>query len=197
MSEIKTKVPESVEPEKEMTISELDAAILADEKNAKLYYQRGVKKAEAQLFGEGIDDLSKAIELKPDYVEAYSARGLERYYQGELDDALRDLTMVHRAAVATGGSDVATLFNLGLVYLDTPGKYKEAYHYLEKPMSKYRTLLTDYYKASDENAVERLKKKITDAIARLTDELAAKPNNFYIKQLLEFLEREQKKATAV
>ncbi|MBC8042544.1 MAG: hypothetical protein IAF08_03785 [Rhizobacter sp.] len=179
------------------TIPELDAAIMADPKDVKAYFERGLLKAEAQLTGEAIDDLSKAIELKPDLIEAYSARGLELLYRGELADSLRDFSTVHKAAQAMGMSDVATLFNLGLVYSQMPGKYKETFHYFEKAIKNNRGLLVNYYKSGgDDPTVARLMTLLENTLAKLSDDLAANPKNFYIKQLYDFLNEIQTQAKA-
>jgi tetratricopeptide (TPR) repeat protein len=40
--------------------------------------------------GDAIKDISEAIRLNPDFSNAYSARGLVRQLQGDLDGALGD-----------------------------------------------------------------------------------------------------------
>ena len=43
--------------------------------NAETYYDRGVENAKQKKYQEAIEDFSKAIRLKPDYVAAYKYRG--------------------------------------------------------------------------------------------------------------------------
>ena len=48
-----------------------DKAIKYDKNNYEAYYLRGCAKINAQKYQEAILDLEKAIELKPDYADAY------------------------------------------------------------------------------------------------------------------------------
>ncbi|NJO19395.1 MAG: DnaJ domain-containing protein [Spirulinaceae cyanobacterium RM2_2_10] len=65
---------------------------------AAIYYQRGVEKARLELYQDALNDLSQAIFLNPNYVEAYRHRGLvysilgrERKANADLVDALGNL----------------------------------------------------------------------------------------------------------
>lgn len=49
----------------------LDKAIKYDKHNYEAYYYRGCAKVNAKKYKESLEDFEKAIELKPDYADAY------------------------------------------------------------------------------------------------------------------------------
>jgi tetratricopeptide (TPR) repeat protein len=64
-----------------------DAAVKLDPSSAEAYCFRGKLQLDRQ---KGNDDLSKAIELKPDYADAYYERGLNNDLADDQAAALRD-----------------------------------------------------------------------------------------------------------
>ena len=56
--------------------------------DAKEYLRRGVEAGQRGQYSEAIEDFTKAIELKPDYAEAYYLRGLAYRRQGEHEHAI-------------------------------------------------------------------------------------------------------------
>lgn len=57
----------------------LTKAIKYDKNNFEAYYYRGCAKVNAMKYQEAIDDFLKAVELKPDYADAYFNLGRTYY----------------------------------------------------------------------------------------------------------------------
>ena len=70
--------------EAEETLTE---AIKYDKGNFEAYYYRGCARINARKYNEAIADLEKAIELKPDYADAYFNLGRTYYMMHEEDKA--------------------------------------------------------------------------------------------------------------
>ena len=70
--------------EAEETLTE---AIKYDKGNFEAYYYRGCARINAKKYNEAIADLEKAIELKPDYADAYFNLGRTYYMMHEEDKA--------------------------------------------------------------------------------------------------------------
>ena len=60
--------------------------------DAKEYLRRGIEAEQRGQDSEAIQDLTKAIELRPDYADAYCFRGRAYRSQGEHDRAIQDST---------------------------------------------------------------------------------------------------------
>jgi len=56
------------------------------------YYTRGVAKSDTRDLDGAIADFTKAIEIKPDYEDAYNARGNAKRSKGDWDGAKADYT---------------------------------------------------------------------------------------------------------
>ena len=65
----------------------LTKAISYDKHNYEAYYYRGCAKANAQKFEAAIVDFEKAVELKPDYADAYFNMGRVYHMQNDDDKA--------------------------------------------------------------------------------------------------------------
>jgi tetratricopeptide (TPR) repeat protein len=65
----------------------LTKAIKYDKHNYEAYYYRGCAKINAQKFEEAIADFEKAVELKPDYADAYFNLGRIYYILHDEDKA--------------------------------------------------------------------------------------------------------------
>ena len=48
----------------------------AETKNSQFYYERGLKKSDKGIYKGAISDYNKAIEINPEYEDAYYERGL-------------------------------------------------------------------------------------------------------------------------
>lgn len=70
--------------EAEETLTE---AIKYDKGNFEAYYYRGCARINARKYNEAIADLEKAVELKPDYADAYFNLGRTYYMMHEEDKA--------------------------------------------------------------------------------------------------------------
>jgi len=67
-----------------------NSATLVAAKTPKTYKDRGVAYLDKGDYGRAIADLSKAIELKPDYADAYHDRGVAYRRKGDYDLAIAD-----------------------------------------------------------------------------------------------------------
>jgi lipoprotein NlpI len=56
------------------------------------HYKKGLAKQEKGDLDGAIAEFTKAIELKPDYAQAYAIRGLAEQYKGNLEGAIADFT---------------------------------------------------------------------------------------------------------
>ena len=65
----------------------LTKAIKYDKHNYEAYYYRGCAKTNAQKYEEAIADFEKAVELKPDYADAYFNLGRIYYIMHDEDRA--------------------------------------------------------------------------------------------------------------
>lgn len=70
--------------EAEKTLTE---AIKYDKGNFEAYYYRGCARINARKYNEAISDLEKAVELKPDYADAYFNLGKTYYLMHDEDKA--------------------------------------------------------------------------------------------------------------
>lgn len=65
----------------------LTKAIKYDKHNYEAYYYRGCARVNAQKYDGAIDDFEKAVELKPDYADAYFNLGKTYYLMNNEDKA--------------------------------------------------------------------------------------------------------------
>ncbi len=65
----------------------LTKAISYDKHNFEAYYYRGCAKVNAKKYQEAVADFEKAIELKPDYADAYFNLGRTYYLMNNEDKA--------------------------------------------------------------------------------------------------------------
>ena len=69
----------------EEAIEMFDKAIKFDKHNYEAYYLRGCAKVNAKKYGEALLDFQKAIDLKPDYADAYFNAGRTCFYINDYD----------------------------------------------------------------------------------------------------------------
>lgn len=65
----------------------LTKAVKYDKHNYEAYYYRGCARVNAQKYDGAIDDFEKAVELKPDYADAYFNLGKTYYLMNNEDKA--------------------------------------------------------------------------------------------------------------
>lgn len=65
----------------------LTKAIKYDKNNFEAYYYRGCTKVNAKKYKEAVADFEKAVELKPDYADAYFSMGRAYFLLNEEDKA--------------------------------------------------------------------------------------------------------------
>ena len=65
----------------------LTKAIKYDKNNYEAYYYRGCAQVNAKRYEEALTDFEKAVELKPDYADAYFNMGRTYYLQQNEDKA--------------------------------------------------------------------------------------------------------------
>ena len=65
----------------------LTEAIKYDKSNFEAYYYRGCAKVNAMKYNEAIADFEKAVELKPDYADAYFNMGKTYFLMNDEDKA--------------------------------------------------------------------------------------------------------------
>ncbi len=94
---------------------------------AGAYYNRGIGYLEAGETRKAITDLSKAIELNPNYVSSYNNRGVAYASIGNYEMGIKDF----KRALALDPDDIDALRNIALSYLDT-GNRAEAERYYKR-----------------------------------------------------------------
>jgi tetratricopeptide (TPR) repeat protein len=68
----------------------LTLAILGDSRSPELYFLRGIAFTQLQRYDEAIDDLTRAVDLRPDYFRAWQNRGLAWSLKRKYDKAISD-----------------------------------------------------------------------------------------------------------
>jgi tetratricopeptide (TPR) repeat protein len=74
----------------------LTKAIRYDKGNYEAYYYRGCARINAKKYNEAIADLEKAVELKPDYADAYFNLGRTYYLMHDEDKACENYKLAAR-----------------------------------------------------------------------------------------------------
>jgi len=74
----------------------LTKAIKYDKHNFEAYYYRGCAKVNAKKYNEAITDFEKAVELKPDYADAYFNLGRTYYLLNKEDKACENYKLAEK-----------------------------------------------------------------------------------------------------
>jgi tetratricopeptide (TPR) repeat protein len=73
---------------------------------------KGLDYLDRKMYDDAIAEFNKAIEINPDYTDAYYNRGLSNAKKGNLDQAISD----YSKAIEINPNDADTYFNRGLAY---------------------------------------------------------------------------------
>jgi tetratricopeptide (TPR) repeat protein len=129
LSEVLKSDPENVEAlyrrgwsyvstnDADLGYADLNRMVAVAPEDARGYYGRGWagyvrSQGNPTVLQDSLSDLDKAIELKPDYAEAYSDRGTIRYTLGETEAALKD----YSRALELNPDYSFAYFNRGVIY---------------------------------------------------------------------------------
>lgn len=74
----------------------LTKAIKYDKNNHEAYYYRGCARVNATKYDEAIEDFEKAVELKPDYADAYFNLGRTYYMKHDEDKACENYKLADK-----------------------------------------------------------------------------------------------------
>ncbi len=93
----------------------------AVEKTAKYYFDLGTEHMEKGRYSQAVADLTRAIQMNPNYDKAYRQRGNVYFRKGDYDQAIADYNRAMRVAPKVARNYA----NRALVYLEQ-GKLDEA-----------------------------------------------------------------------
>ncbi len=91
------------------SVAELDAVLRRKAGDAETYYLRGVANFQDFEFRAAAEDFDRAVELRPDFVDAVFHRGIVRVVRGRYDDAIEDFNRV----IALKPDHAAAYYNRG------------------------------------------------------------------------------------
>ena len=103
------------------SITLYDHTLKITDYNWPIYYCRGNAYSDLGNYRQAIEDLNRAIEIKPDYVMAYTSRGVAYIYLGNYRQAIEDLNRV----IAIRPSYAEAYNNRGAAYKGF-GNYRQA-----------------------------------------------------------------------
>ena len=99
--------------EYENAVKAFTLAIKTNSNNATLYFYRGQGLIRLKLYSKAIDDFSRAIDLRKDYVDAYINKALAYASINNLEEAQKEL----QEALKLTNDNPAIFYNLGHIAL--------------------------------------------------------------------------------
>jgi tetratricopeptide (TPR) repeat protein len=189
---------------KELAESILDQALAIDDKHAELHYLKGrLLLAEAGRLREALDEFRKAVELRPDYVEARMSLGVQLLAGANYDEALQQFQAAERLAPQL----VSVHLNLGDAYRATK-QWQKAKAEFEKALQMRSTLpeahfnlglmyMTAGSQLPGTTQLEALQ-RAQQQFRRYRDQMGPKltrddPSDAYLRELDRQIEREQRR----
>ena len=85
----------------------LDSSLQIDANEAKLYFHRGMVYQNQNKFDLAELDYVTAVQLNPNFAEAYANLGLSQINRGNITDATRNLEKAHQLLLLQGNSNLA------------------------------------------------------------------------------------------
>ncbi len=111
-----------------------------EENDAEFYNKEGVLKLQKGDYGGAINDLNKAIQLKPDYIAAYFNRSQARYQLEDYQGTIQDLEEVMRM----NPHDAYPYYRYGLTQFQQ-GDYRAAIRSYDQALQKNPHLAEAYF----------------------------------------------------
>ncbi len=134
------------------------------------YNNRGLTYVEEKKYNEAISDFSKAVDLKPDYDEAWFNRGLCYVQENRAGEALADF----KRSIELKPEDPETYYNCGVLLMNQE-KNDEAITYFDKAIS----LNPDYAEALINRAnINQRKGKLEESLLDYNRAVVLEPDNY-------------------
>jgi len=147
----------------------LNQAILEESASPELYFFRGIAWMQIQRNDEAIDDLTKAIDLRPDYFRAWQNRGLAWSFKKKYSKAIGDLNQ----AIELRSNHVSTYRHLGNALLQVKD-YDQAIEVFNKVIQLEPEAYDHYH---NRGSAWRKKGEYQKAIADYNRAIALRPNH--------------------
>jgi len=147
----------------------LNQAILEESTSPELYFFRGIAWMQIQRNDEAIDDLTKAIDLRPDYFRAWQNRGLAWSFKKKYSKAIGDLNQ----AIELRSNHVSTYRHLGNALLQVKD-YDQAIEVFNKVIQLEPEAYDHYH---NRGSAWRKKGEYQKAIADYNRAIALRPNH--------------------
>ena len=120
--------------ENELKIDELNSELKTDPSNPELFYNRctyNLREGTEEKFRKAVEDCTRAIELEPNYMQAYNNRGMGNMELGNYQLAESDF----KKAIEIDPDYAVAYESLGEVYIKT-GRYEVAKTNFNKALNK-------------------------------------------------------------
>ncbi|HVV04309.1 MAG TPA: tetratricopeptide repeat protein [Puia sp.] len=147
----------------------LNRSILEESTTPELYFFRGIAWMQLQRNDEAIDDLTKAIDLRPDFFRAWQNRGLAWSGKRKYDKAIRDL----HHAIGLRPNHPSTYRQLGNALLQVKD-YDQAVEVFNKAIELEPEAYDHYH---NRGSAWRKKGEYQKAIADYNRAIALRPNH--------------------
>ncbi|RME45479.1 MAG: tetratricopeptide repeat protein [Chloroflexi bacterium] len=153
------------------SIAELDAVLQEKAGDAEAYHLRGIANFQNFEFRAAAHDFSRAIELRPDFVDAIFHRGIVRVVRGRYNDAIEDFNRV----IELQPDHAAAYYNRGRLHY-WKGEYEAAIADFQKARKldpllgrelNLRYVIGELQRRPDDNSVLTQVQRIIDRLLDL------------------------------